>query len=100
MAQSDYQHRLEKRANLLATALNKRVSTLSTSLKPPGARPPFTQMLSDRKALEWWLDNISNPETGGSLLQQMDPVSQVELHNALSQHIRTLMPGGNASGGF
>lgn len=94
MANSAYQHRLELRASKLAKGINRRIDTLHQALQPPGARPPFTTQMSSRKAMEWWLQNIDNPATGGRVLSAMDPVSQLELRNALSDYIRTLMPGG------
>lgn len=94
MPNTSYEHRLEIRATKLAKVITRHIDTLHTALQPPGERPPFTTQLSDRKALDWWMQNLDNPATGGRVLQAMDPASQLELRNALSQYIRTLMPGG------
>lgn len=84
---AQFQNRLEIRAQKLANAVNNRVQIVSDSLKPPGQRPAFTQLLSRSDALDWWLKNWSNPQTGGKVLANMDPMSRLELHNALSDHI-------------
>ncbi len=86
---SGYVHVLERRSQMLANAVTSRIDNLTTSLQPPGSRPPFTTMLSDRKAIDWWLDNYTNPQTGGAILQRMQPEQQLELHNALSEHIKS-----------
>ena len=81
--------RLELRARKLGDAINRRVDTIATGLRPPGQRPSFTTMLSQKDALSWWLKNWGNPDTGQKVLAQMDPSSQLELHAALSQHIES-----------
>ena len=82
-----YTHRLEARSVKLAAAVKSRVDSFATALTPPGARPPFTRLFSEPKAITWWLDNWNNPETGLRLRQAMPPLNQIELHNMLSQHI-------------
>lgn len=86
--------RLELRARKLGDAISRRVDTISMGLRPPGQRPSFSTMLSQKDALNWWLKNWGNPDTGQKVLAAMDPSSQLELHAALSQHIEqnNLMP--------
>ena len=88
-----YQHRLEIRATKLAAAVNRRIDTFSAALRPPGTRPPFTQMMSPNRALDTILKNWRLPQTQ-DWINAMDPQSRLELHNALSQHIQSqgLMP--------
>lgn len=81
-----YQHTLERRATRLAGAMQRRVQTFSTALTPPGARPPFTQTYNPNKALDAILNHWQHPATQ-QWIASMDPASQLELHNALSQHI-------------
>lgn len=93
MPNSSYQHTLERRSVKLAAAIDGRVNSFSTALTPPGSRPPFTQTFSKDRALDTILDNWQHPATQ-QWISQMDPASQLELHNALSQHIleKGLMP--------
>lgn len=87
------QHRLEIRATKLAGAIQNRVNTLSEGITPPGARPPFTTHYNPQKAADFILKNWQHPATQ-QWIGSMDPQSQLELHNALSQHIldQGLMP--------
>lgn len=83
---SSYQHTLERRSLRLASAMQRRVESFSTALTPPGSRPPFTQTFSKDKALDTILTHWKMPATQ-QWISSMDPQSQLELHNALSQHI-------------
>lgn len=101
---SSYVHILERRSLKLANAMSRRVQTMSTALTPPGSRPPFTQTFSKDKALDTILNNWKLPATQ-QWIGSMDPQSQLELHNALSQHIlekglmnATAQPGGTSMG--
>lgn len=88
---ADPQHRLEVRATKLAAALQHRIGVFAQAVTPPGSRPPFTQAFSESKALDTILKHWNHPATQ-QWIGSMDPVSQLELHNALGEHIRGLMP--------
>lgn len=88
---SDYQHPLERRADKLAKGITRHIDTLHVALQPPGSRPPFTTILSEAKALQLFIDN---PQALQAVLARLDPLQQVELHNAIGEQIRKLMPGG------
>ncbi len=94
--------RLEMRSRKLGDAISRRVDIVTQGLRPPGQRPSFTQQLSKPDALNWWLKNWGNPQTGGRVLSQMDPMSQLELHAALSDHIdkNNLMGAGMMGAGM
>ena len=105
MPNSAYQHVLERRSLKLATAIQNRVSSFSSALTPPNTRPPFTTTFGKDKALDTILNNWKLPATQ-QWVQSMDPQSQLELHNALSQHIlekgymnATSQPDGISMGG-
>lgn len=94
-----YTHRLEKRATMLQNALQGRVEMMATAVTPRGQRPPFTEVLSDKDAAAWWLKNFSQP-AGQAALARMDPVSRLELHQALSERIQAMGGGMPQEGGF
>ena len=85
------QNRLEQRSAKLASALKHRVNVYSQAITPPGARPPFTKTFSEPKALQTILDHWNHPATQ-AWISAMDPQSQLELRNALGEHIKGLMP--------
>ena len=87
MAGSSYQHSLEARASKLAAALNQRVDAFASALTPPGSRPPFTHSFSRTGALDTILKNWNHPATQ-QWIGAMDPLAQLQLHNALGEHIR------------
>lgn len=84
-------NRFEARATKLAGALKQRVNVYSQAITPPGARPPFTRPYSEPRALQAILDHWSHPATQ-AWISAMDPQQQLELHNAIGNHIRGLMP--------
>lgn len=88
---ADSQHRLEARADKLAAALQHRVGVFAQAVTPPGSRPPFTKPFSESKALDTILQHWNHPATQ-QWISSMDPVAQLELHNAIGEHIRGLMP--------
>lgn len=77
-------HQLERRAQKLAEALQKRIDALSTYISPKGSRPPFKELLRKPEALEFWRTHL-NDEYGARVLQQMQPLDVIELHQALAQ---------------
>lgn len=76
-------HQMERRAKILAQSLQKRSEALAEYIKPKGGRPPFKEMLQKPKALAWWKEHL-NDEYGARVLQQMQPLDVIQLHQALS----------------
>lgn len=76
-------HTLERRSDMLASAIKKRVSALEYAVKPPGGRPPFTRKQTAAETLAWWRAHRFD-ELGLAILQHMTPVQIAELDAWLS----------------
>ena len=84
---SDTKHVIERRAALLADAIEHRVNILRDALAPPGKRPPFTKQLSKPAALRWWQLHRYDA-LGAQVISNMQPVDVMELDLALSQAVK------------
>ncbi len=80
----DSPHILDQIKAEMANQLRSQREVLRDFLAPKRSRRPFTEQLSRREALEWWRAHIDD-EYGKQALQRMDPLSVIELHQALSQ---------------
>lgn len=78
----DRPHTLERRSHLLAERIKSRVRMIADSITPKGERIPYTVQMSKAEALQFWQKNINTP-TGKRLLEQMPPLDQLELQQAL-----------------
>lgn len=77
-------NRLERRAEVLASAIQRRIGVLAEALVPDGERPPFTQQLTKREALAFWRKH-RNDAMGKSVLNGMTLDARLELDQALSK---------------
>ncbi len=80
------QHRLERRATLLAGAIQRQLRIISTVVGPPGERPPFTRQLSAPDAMKWWREHRFD-EMGLAMMSKLPVDKQLELDVALSRNI-------------
>ncbi len=80
------QYAVERRVALLAQMIPKRIHVMRQAIAPEGKRPPFSEQLSEKDALDWWrvhrFDNL-----GQQVTANMDPQSLLELDGALSRQI-------------
>lgn len=82
---------IERRARMLADAVEARVDLYRRLINPAG-RPMFTTQMSKQKALDWWAINRTTP-AGQQVLQRMTPVQIMELDAALAQRRLADEPG-------
>ncbi len=78
------QHRLEKRASLLADGLVHRLEIARNAVAPKGERPPFSVQMTRGEALMFWRQHFFDP-VGLRLREAMTPDAQLELALALSR---------------
>lgn len=83
MSRSNIGHILERRADMLADAINHRVELLSEFLTSDD-RPVFSKRLSEREALDWWQRHRYD-EFGARILASWTPQQIMALDAALSQ---------------
>lgn len=76
------QHRLERRARLLASRIDAAGRGLGSIL---GGRP-FTDAKTRSAALDWWSQHRTD-QYGAEVLRQMDPVQIADLDAALYAHV-------------
>jgi hypothetical protein len=81
-----YEYRVERRARLLGEAMKQRATLFAEFLRPPGERPPFTQLLQEPIALKFWREHRYD-DIGARVLANMKPVDIAELDSALTQHV-------------
>lgn len=89
-----FDYGVERRSNMLAEAMQRRVDMFAQQLRPAGQRPPFTQQLNEENALKFWRAHRYD-DMGARVLQNMPPQSIAELDAALSQHVeqqQSLLP--------
>jgi hypothetical protein len=79
-------HRLERRASLLATKVKERVTTVRDAVAGPGERPPFTAVKPRSEVLDWWRRHIDD-EWGKRVLDRLSPQDQMDLRVNLARHI-------------
>lgn len=80
------EHTIERRAAMLATKMQQRVDILRDFMRPEGARPPFTQLLQEQRAMQFWAAHRYD-ELGARVLQNMTPQHIAELDAALAQSL-------------
>ena len=76
-------HPVERRAKLLAGALQHRVEVVRTIL---GDRPPFTDRQTRREALAFWRKHRYD-EIGQALVQRMKAEDILDLDRALTEEV-------------
>ena len=95
---AEAEHMIERRADLLAQKMQRRVQVLSQFLKPDGQRPPFTKQLNNEDAMRFWMQHRYD-EIGAQVLQNLQPHDIAELDAALAQHHEdNFMPSPGARG--
>lgn len=85
---ADTPHLFERRVKLLAGRLQKDKALLVQAIAPPGQRPPFTEQLSKRDALNFWRAHRQDG-IGKEALSRMKPEAIMELDLALAQAEQT-----------
>lgn len=94
---ADHQHILERRSDLLATALSRRIDAIVESLSPPGQQPAFTTQKSKREALLWWQQHW-NDDLGKKVKARLDPESLLQLSIMLGQNQQQGVEDANQEG--
>ncbi len=84
MPASNLQHVMERRAELLANAIEHRVQVMTDFLQPPGQPPVFSQKVSRREWLEFWRLHRTD-EVGAQVLSTWTPEQIMALDTALGQ---------------
>ena len=89
------EHVIERRAYMLSQKMQHRVAVMKEFLRPEGARPPFTKVLSDENAMRFWKAHRYD-HLGAAVVQNMKPTDIAELDAALAQwgEQQSLQPGG------
>lgn len=77
-------HALERRARLLATRIQMRMTAMRDAVTPPGERPPFSVVMNRDKAMEFWSQNRFS-EIGTMVLQNWKPEQVARLDAELSE---------------
>lgn len=76
-------HQFERRAQLLSTRIQQRMTALRNAVTPPGERPPFSVQQTEAEAMDWWSKNRYSP-IGALVLQAWTPEQVARLDVKLS----------------
>lgn len=84
MSQSNLQHVMERRASLLANAIEHRVQVMADFLMPPGQPPVFSKRVSRREALAFWTKHRYD-QIGAAVLSRWTPEQVMQLDAELAK---------------
>ena len=92
---ADAEHVIERRARLLGQKMQHRADLIRDFIAPEGQRPPFTKMLQNEQALQWWQAHRYD-HLGARVLQTMKPGDIADLDVALLRHAENMGMQGQA----